>query len=314
MTVDLRLDQSPGVWITAAGTLPLCAVQPRAAGSADRRRRSSRARIGLGLVEGVTDVVRERHGRAGRRTSTAIGTSRDPHFDGTIEIANAGFLVTATGASYKNGRAALTPRRPIASPSSRCTSRTAAAGRSTCTGSLGTHELRVGDLEIDVTARRFEVLRNEFGSIDVDATLRLRGRFENRRGSRGDVTISSGELKVDEILERTLFQPYSTQETAITEVDAVVALNPWERLGLDIALHVPDTLRLTGENVQVSPGRRSASATSTCASLGDLYLYKDPGRAALRHRLVRLGQRHLRVPGAPLRRRSRRARSTSAAT
>jgi hypothetical protein len=34
----------------------------------------------------------------------------------------------------------------------------------------------------------------------------------------------------------------------------VAALNPWDRLGLDLELHVPGTLRFVGENIQVTPG------------------------------------------------------------
>src|SRR5207253_3774154 len=112
-------------------------------------------------------------------------------------------------------------------------------------GSLGTHELRVGDVEIEATARRFELLRNPLGRLDVDASLQVRGRFETPRIT-GDITIASGNVRVDEILERTLFQPYATQETSIADVDPIAALNPWDRLGLDVSLHVPGTLRLQG--------------------------------------------------------------------
>ena len=58
-----------------------------------------------------------------------------------------------------------------------------------------------------------------------------------------------------------------------------MALNPWERLGLDIALHVPDTLHLTGENVQVSAGTPIGLGDINLRVRGDLYLYKDPGEA-----------------------------------
>jgi autotransporter translocation and assembly factor TamB len=83
---------------------------------------------------------------------------------------------------------------------------------------------------------------------------------------------------VDEIIQRTLFQPYATEQTAITEVDAVAALNPWDRLGLDVSLHVPNTLRLIGENIQVSPGTPIGIGDINLRVLGDLYLYKDPNQ------------------------------------
>src|SRR5262249_31309212 len=145
-------------------------------------------------------------------------------------------------------------------------------------GSLGTHELSVGEVEIEIESQRFEVLRNEFGRLDVQARLQLRGRFENPR-LVGDLTISSGDLRVDEILQRPLFQPYATEETAITTTDAVLALNPWQRLGLNLTLHVPNTLRLVGDNVQVSPGTPIGLGDINLRAGGDLYLYKDPGDA-----------------------------------
>ncbi|PYR28597.1 MAG: hypothetical protein DMF92_13785 [Acidobacteria bacterium] len=272
--VDLRLDQSPGVWMNAAGTVPLAMFNP---GLAERPIHLvvTSSSIGLGLIEGLTDVVRNVTGEL-RVNATVVGTSRDPHFQGDVGLTNAAFLVTLTGVRYQNGRAALTlasdrigvdtlhiedgNRRPLDAH-----------------GSLGTHEMTVGDLEIDAQAQGFEIVRNEFGRLAVDLTLRLRGRLETPRLG-GVITIASGDLKVDEILARTLFQPYATEAMSTTVVDAVAALNPWDRLGLDISLHVPTQMRLTGENVQVSPDTPVGLGNINLRVGGDLYLYKDPGQ------------------------------------
>src|SRR5439155_1076018 len=72
-------------------------------------------------------------------------------------------------------------------------------------GSLGTHELHVGDVAIDATARRFEVMRNELGRVQIDAALQLRGRFESPRIG-GDLTITAGSVRVDEINGTYAFQ------------------------------------------------------------------------------------------------------------
>jgi autotransporter translocation and assembly factor TamB len=271
-TLDARLDQSPGVWITAKGTAPLSLVdrtlpeQPL-----DVTIKSSG--IDLGLIEGLTSTIRRVSGRL-LLDVRAVGTSRDPHFTGAISIDNAAFDVVPSGAKYKNARLGLTLT----------TDRVAvdafhvedANGRALeVRGSLGTHELRVGDLEIEISARRFEVLRNELGRLDVDARLQLRGRFESPRLT-GELTIAAGELKVDEILTRALFQPYATEPVPITEVDPIAALNPWQRLGIDLTLHVPNTLRLTGDNVQVTPGTPIGLGDIGLRAAGDLYLYKDP--------------------------------------
>jgi autotransporter translocation and assembly factor TamB len=231
--------------------------------------------INLGLLEGLTGAVTGVTGQLLADVRVA-GTSNEPAFTGAISIDGAAFEVAATGAKYKNGRVGLTLTtdrvhvevfhledsggRPLE-----------------VKGSLGTRELRVGDLEIEIGARRFEVLRNDLGRLAVDAVLHLRGRFEVPQLT-GELTIASGDLKVDEILQRALF-PYSTEETAMTTAEGAggpLVFNPWQLLALNLTLHVPDTLRLTGDNVQVTPGTPIGLGDINLRVAGDLYLYKDP--------------------------------------
>ncbi len=273
--VAFRLDQAPNVWVTASGTVPL-AVFNRDLPEQPIDLAITSSTISLGLIEGVTDVIRDVSGGITLDVK-AIGTSRDPHVSGSVSIANAAFLVTRTGAQYKNARAAITLARDKLTVDALHVEDSGGQPLDVH-GSLGTHELRVGELEIDGTARGFEVMRNALGRIDVDANVRLRGRFEAPRLA-GDLTISTGSsVRVDEILERTLFQPYATEPTTMTDLDAVKALNPWDRLGLDLSLHVPGTLRLVGDNVQVSPGTPIGLGDINLRVTGDLYLYKDPGQ------------------------------------
>ena len=272
LTIDLRLDQAPGVWLTATGTVPM-ALFKRDLPEQPLDVAIKSSPISLGLLEGVTDVIRNVTGEI-RVDVRAIGTSHDPHFAGSVNIVSAAFLATATGARYKNGRAAITLARERVTVDTLHIEDTDGHPLEV-RGSLGTHELHVGDLEIEARAQRFEVMRNQLGRVVVNAALQVRGQFESPRIA-GDVTISSADVKVDEILQRTLFQPYATEPTPISEVDAVAALNPWERLGLDISLHVPNTLRLTGRDVQISSGTPIGLGDINLRVLGDLYLYKDP--------------------------------------
>jgi autotransporter translocation and assembly factor TamB len=206
----------------------------------------------------------------------AVGTSRDPHIQGTVDIGDAAFLVAATGARYKNGRAVLkvSPDR-IDVDTFHLED---ASGRPLeVRGSLATHELKVGDLEIDVMARGFEVIRNELGRVGIDAMLQLRGRFEAPRVV-GDLTINGGDVNVDVILERALFQPYATEPMSLANLDAASALNPWSRLGLDVSLHIPKNLRLLGQDVQITQGTPIGLGDVNLRVGGDLYLYKDPAQ------------------------------------
>jgi translocation and assembly module TamB len=271
--IDMRLDQGPGTWITAVGNLPLGLMNRELPDELlDVEIKSST--VSLGLLEGITGVVREVGGEL-TIDVRAVGTSRDPHVAGKVEIRNARFVTVASGARYKNARASLLLAADKVTVQSLHVE-DVDGDPLDVQGSLGTHELHVGDLEIQATARKFEVMRNAFGRVDVDAAVEVRGRSERPRIA-GIVTINSGSLRVDEILARTLFQPYSTEETAITEADPIAALNPWDRLGLDLFLRVPGTLRMVGENVQISPGTPIGLGDINLRLTGDLYLYKDPG-------------------------------------
>ena len=99
------------------------------------------------------------------------------------------FLVAATGSRYQNTRAAVTlttDRITVDSLHIEDADRRPLDVR----GSLGTHELRVGDLQIEATARHFEVMRNELGAVNIDAAVQLQGRWEAPRVA-GDVTIQA---------------------------------------------------------------------------------------------------------------------------
>jgi autotransporter translocation and assembly factor TamB len=275
LKLDLRLDQASGVWLTASGIVPLALVdETRPDGPLDVTLSSNS--VGLGVIEALTGAVREVSGTM-QLNVRAIGTARDPRFTGTVGIQGAAFLVAATGVRYRNGVAAfqLTPDRVIVEALRVEDTR----GRAlTLVGSLGTRELRVGELAIDGRAKGLTVLANEFGNMEVDADLRLRGRADSPR-VMGTVTVVGGEFDVDAILDRTLFRPYSTEASAApADIDPFAALNPWDRLGLDFALHVPNTLRMTGDDVQVSPGAPLGLGSFNLRVLGDLYFYKDPAQ------------------------------------
>lgn len=271
--VDVRLDEAPGTWLTARGTIPRGLFDDSVPDRAIDLTIASSS-IDLALLVGITDVVTRSSGQLQLDVHVG-GTSDDPHFEGTVGIAGAAFTVADTGVAYRNGRAALRLAPDIVTVDS--IHLEDAAGRTLdMRGSLGTHELRLGDVAIDLTTNRFEVLRNEFGRLDVTAKLAVTGRAENPRIA-GDVTLNGTQLNVDQILDRFLFRPYSTEPASMTSLDAVAALNPWDRLGLDIALHVPQTLRLAGSDIQVSPGTPIGLGDINLRVGGDLYLYKDPG-------------------------------------
>jgi autotransporter translocation and assembly factor TamB len=270
--IDFRVDEAPGVWLTAKGTVPRSLFDASLPEQPiDVAVLSSP--INLALLEGLTDVVTKVRGTL-RIDVKAVGTSRDPHFDGLVEVSDAGFLTSATGSTYKNAHAVFRLARDRITVD-RLHIEDANGHPLDVNGSLATHELKVGNLQIDAVGKNFEVIHNEYGRVEIDTSVHLGGRLESARVS-GDITIKTGDVHVDRILERALFQPYSTQEVSTDDIDPIAALNPWDRLGLDVSLHVPNTLKLTGDNVQVSPGTPIGLGSINLRVAGDLYLYKDP--------------------------------------
>ena len=102
---DVRLDQRPGTWLTARGSVPMDLFS--SAGSAkpvDVAVRSSA--IDLGLIEGVTTAVRNVVGTL-ELNVTVKGQANDPRFDGFLDVKGASFEVPSTGIRYQNGTAHL---------------------------------------------------------------------------------------------------------------------------------------------------------------------------------------------------------------
>src|SRR5678815_265044 len=97
--IDLRLDQAPGVFLTAKGNVPFAFLDSSlAAQPLDVVIQSSP--INLGLIEGLTDVVRGVTGEI-RLDVRAVGMSNDPHLAGAVAVNGGSFTVVPTGVTYK---------------------------------------------------------------------------------------------------------------------------------------------------------------------------------------------------------------------
>jgi len=289
LQMDLRLDQAPDIWLTAKGSVPFdLTASDEPDQPIDLAVDSST--VALALLEGLTDVIRNVSGELTVKMKVS-GTSKAPRFEGSVKLADTAFVVTSTGARYQRGAAefALADDRVNVSSfhledrKGRPLSVTGSMG----TGATGgTNALTAGDLKIDIVANGFEILHDDTGTVDVDATLALRGDLNAPRLA-GDVTVLSGELSVDEIFAQNVYQPYAVQATAApppaatlkaaAAVDTIAAINPWDRLALEITLHSRGTLRLTGDNIQVAQGTPLGLGSFNIRATGDLYLSKAAG-------------------------------------
>src|SRR5262249_30985861 len=103
--IDGRLDQAPGIWVTATGTFPLGLID-RHEPDGPMHVSVHSSTISLGLVQGFTDAIRDVTGQL-QVNVDVIGTARDPHFSGTLDVEGAGFTLPVTGARYRNGATTL---------------------------------------------------------------------------------------------------------------------------------------------------------------------------------------------------------------
>ena len=106
ITGDVRIDQSPGVWLTAHGSVPLNLFSESASTKpVDIAIRSST--IQLALLEGLTTSVRNVVGTA-ELDLKVKGQANNPSFDGFLNMQDTSFEIPRTGVRYRNGSAHIT--------------------------------------------------------------------------------------------------------------------------------------------------------------------------------------------------------------
>ena len=110
----------------------------------------------------------------------------------------------------------------------------------------------VGERHVDIQfkADDLAVLRNQFGSADVDADLHVSGIrvAVDQRHHRAN----TGRLEVAQILERTTRTPYSTEAQAPPRGDVRPRRRHFDRTAIDVKIKIPDNLVLRGRDLRVS--------------------------------------------------------------
>jgi autotransporter translocation and assembly factor TamB len=318
MTLDANLQQAPGVTITAKGVIPTTLferskgqhVEATAEDSIDLRIQTSG--LNLGVVQGFTTQLTNVQG-ALQADVRVIGSGRDPHLDGFVEIRDGAFAVPRGGTSYSglDTRIDLTPdfvrirRFEILDENGE---QLAVAGQ------LAVHERAVGAVDISLESQNFEVIDNELGDIGVGTKLRVSGEMLRPRVD-GDIRISAGRLEVDRLLQ-AFYDPYRTEELpSVVSAEAAAqaagsareatqgalaqaathgagapapaaeekeAKTPtpggaFENLTLDVHIKIPDNLVLRGRKIRPGGPTRASLGDINITVGGDLDIKKDPG-------------------------------------
>ena len=232
--LDARLVQTPGVELTAKGTVPMSALRPnppdvtghiegRPGDELDLAIQSSR--IDLGIVQGFTNQLTNVTGTL-QVDARVTGSGEDPHLNGYVDIQNGAFGVVPTGVAFKGltTRIELQPDR-IHVPRLQILDQHGQP--MTIEGDLAVHEREAGAVNVSIESNDFKVIDNELGNVHLESHLKLTGEVRRPR-LVGDIRFDSARLELDRILP-LLSNPYSVealpdvvsaQEAATTEKGA----------------------------------------------------------------------------------------------
>lgn len=299
VTIDARLQQDPTAWIVARGYVPARAFRESPAGEGAHLAaaaedafdlRIETSTIDLGFVQGLTTRVTEATGTL-QANVHVTGSGHDPHLTGLVEIRNGAFHVPATGVAYS----ALDARidfKPDLVTVEQFRLADVHGHELRMSGQLAAHEQQIGTVNVQVEASQFEVLNNQYGEADADASLRLTGELLKPR-LEGRVAIRSGRIQADEVLRRVTRQTYELDRprgdppAAALPLPAIVQTagapeaerrpDPLDALALDLRIVVPGSLVIRGANLRTRAGSPIGLGNINVTVGGDLRARKKPG-------------------------------------
>jgi translocation and assembly module TamB len=318
--VDVRLEQSPGAWLTAKGVVPAEAMRPEPGDAAAPTHEDvaegqgmdvavASGPLDLSIVEGFVPQVTKASGTV-QVDVRALGTVRDPHVSGHVDVRNGAFTVeqlTKGGYTGLDTRITFEPDR-VRIGELRILDEHQKPLR--ISGELGVHARKVGEVRIAVQSEEFEAIDNELADVKLSSDLQVTGELTAPRVA-GTVSVHTGTVNVDRILDTFTTGAYSETPTELptSEGTAGEAAAPsaatadpgapgadtgtappeaaepteppahptgFDAVALDVALRVPDNLVIKGDDL--NPGSSPVSLGSVNVTLGgDLRATKQPG-------------------------------------
>ena len=273
---EVRLDQGPGAWLTARGSVPLDLFSKTASTKpVDVAVRSST--IQLALLEGLTTAVRNVVGTA-QLDVTVKGQASNPTFDGFLDLQGASFDVPASGGRYRNGTAHIT-FVPEAVKIDSFHLEDSKGNPIDLTGTAGTHAFQLGDIGFEVSATRFEVLHNDLGDVVLNGVFTVTGTLAAPTIS-GDIALDRATLNAGTLLLR-LQRPYAVVTSETSPTNPSTAALPgtsgiWDNLTLRLRVLTTNNLTLRGENMHLSREALSSLGDINVTLGGDLSIRKAP--------------------------------------
>ena len=323
VSLDLRLLQGPGAWVTAKGSVPLALFKPAEGPQGETPGANApvdvaieSSAIDLGLVQGLTDAITKATGTLEAHVRVA-GTAANPQAQGGVAVTNGAFTVPASGVSYKSlkGRLDLTGDRAVINGLSIADEHGNALNFS---GDVAVHQRAIGQVNVKVTSRKFELLHNDLGHILVDTNLTMGGELWAPRID-GTIDVNRGDLAIDKIIDFSSSSAYSTTPAPSSPVSAanqpqqpVPPLPPaggaagaqatasqaaapeeggvFGASSLNVRIRVPDDLVVKGDDIRPASNTPIGLGNLNVTLGGDVHVTKasgDPMRMAGEIRTVR---------------------------
>ncbi len=261
MKIDVRLDQSPTAWLTAAGYAPLSLFRPAPEGATGHDAPAlgeaidiqiASNQVDLGVIQGFTTYVTDVTG-ALQANVKVTGTGQDPHFDGTIDIRGGTFAIPDLGTAYTG----LDTRIDLTSDAVTISEMRIVDEHQqvmTVGGTLAVHEREVGAVDVRVQSENFEVIDNPLADLKLDADVRVTGELRKPR-VEGFVEVESGTIDVSRVLEQATADPYATEAFSFEPTPAATDAVPLQTalldaLELNVGIAVPSNLVLRGTDMR----------------------------------------------------------------
>ncbi len=288
LAIDARIDEPTGSAFTVKGNVPVGAD----AGPIDVRVES--AGVSLGLLQAFTSHLTKVQGQAAVDLR-ATGTLASPSLEGHVNISGGGFLVTATGVTYRDmnadvefqGQRAITRQFTMTDDDGHLL--TITGGTDVFTGG------KDRAFEVAIDAQSLQVVQNELGDVEVDIQIRAEGGLAAPRLT-GRIAVDQGRLEVDEVLRRVAKGRQAPSElraeptlaataTPAAAAEADPAPEParpvadkglFSRAALDLDIVIPDALVLRGRDVRAGTGSMALGNLNLTIG-GNLDLNKAPG-------------------------------------
>jgi autotransporter translocation and assembly factor TamB len=204
--LDARLVQTPGVELTAKGTLPMSALRPNPPGAAGHTEaapgeaidlRIQSTRMDLGIVQGFTRELANVTGTV-QADVRVTGSGTDPHLDGYVDVQNGGFGVIQAGVTFSGMTTRIelqedrvhVPRFQILDQHGKPL---------TINGDLAFHEGQAGAVNVAIESDDFKIIDNELGNVHLESHLKLTGEVRHPR-LVGEVRADAARIEIDRVL------------------------------------------------------------------------------------------------------------------